>query len=83
MSGKVSDGRRGRRRDGHQKLPDGYYHLDRMIRACARQGRRRRLLRHLHGRPRCHRGHAHQGHPPLHIGRTGRLDPAADKIVSF
>ncbi len=36
----------------NQRLPDGYYHLDRMIWRLRPPRRRHRLLRHLHGRPR-------------------------------
>jgi uncharacterized protein involved in oxidation of intracellular sulfur len=35
-----------------QKLPDGYYHLDRMMADVLRRGGQCGLLRHLPGRPR-------------------------------
>ena len=38
--------------DAGQKLPDGYYHLDRMMADVLRRGGQCGLLRHLPGRPR-------------------------------
>ena len=57
----------------NQKLPDGGYHLDRMLGSAARQGADTGCCGSCID-ARDHGGDAHQGHPPFHAGRAGRLD---------
>ncbi|MEZ5229034.1 MAG: DsrE family protein [Acidimicrobiales bacterium] len=48
-----------------QQLPNGYYHLDRMLQLRRSPRRRDRTLRHLHGCPWDHRRDAHRRDPPI------------------
>src|SRR6266540_646815 len=66
----------------NQKLPDGYYHLDPMLGSATRQGA------DIGCRGTCmdardHSGDAHQGHPPLHTGRAGRLTLWTEQVITF
>jgi hypothetical protein len=58
-----------------QKTPPGYYNLERMLKGLAAKVHPDRRLRHMHGRPRLHRGRASGRRPPLLDGRAGYLDP--------
>jgi len=44
----------------HQKTPDGYYNVERML----KRERRNPFMWNLHGRSRCERGRAHGRCPP-------------------
>jgi len=57
-----------------QVLPDGSYHLDRMLSSAIRRSSRRRLLRHLYGCPRHRRRTTRRRCPPLDARRIDRLD---------
>jgi hypothetical protein len=57
-----------------QTVPQGYYNVERMMKAFRTRGRGDRGVRHLHGRPGPHRCRAGGGSTPEHYGRGHRLD---------
>ena len=57
-----------------QKVPDGYYHLDRMIESAARHGAELGCCGTCMDARGIHRRPPHQGRPPFDPRRTRRLD---------